>query len=338
MLVQPSVQSATQVATFVNSTTATGVEQPVVRSSITPVDESKSDASAQNSTQRFQVPRERAAASTTTSEQSAAKGNQTTAGTEEEKTANSAKTATSQELRQQQADQVVIEQLKARDREVRVHEAAHAAAGGQHAGAPSLQFTRGPDGKNYATGGEVSINTSPVSGDPQATIAKARVIRAAALAPAEPSSQDRRVAASAAQMEAQAHIDLRALEAKEQAVAEQARTEKLEAEQARKKAEEEKEGEALVVEEEGAADRPQAEKSEPIPVVQVSVPAAQDTEKEDVSDQEEDAAAEEPRPNARQQLEKILLGSRGLLADANNMGLVDPRHPFGESGYLNVLA
>ena len=49
---------------------------------------------------------------------------------------------------QEREDELVIRQLRARDQAVRVHEAAHAAEGGQYAGSPSLQFTRGPDGVN----------------------------------------------------------------------------------------------------------------------------------------------------------------------------------------------
>ncbi|MDX1812284.1 MAG: putative metalloprotease CJM1_0395 family protein [Gammaproteobacteria bacterium] len=103
-----------------------------------------------------------------------------------------------------------VDELKKRDQEVRTHEAAHLAAAGQHAlGGPSFDYQNGPDGKRYAVGGEVGIDTSKVANDPEATIAKAQQIRAAAMAPAEPSSQDRRVAAQAAQMEAQARSDLR---------------------------------------------------------------------------------------------------------------------------------
>lgn len=93
-----------------------------------------------------------------------------------------------------------LTELKARDREVRAHEAAHQAVGGQYAGAISYTFQRGPDGAQYAVGGEVPIDVSPVSGDPQATIEKMRVVRAAAMAPAEPSGQDRAVAAEAMQV------------------------------------------------------------------------------------------------------------------------------------------
>jgi len=98
--------------------------------------------------------------------------------------------------------------LKARDRDVRAHEAAHQAAGGQHAGAMSFTYQRGPDGAQYAVGGEVSINMSPVDGNPQATIEKMRVVRAAAMAPAEPSGQDRAVAAQAMQALLQAQSEL----------------------------------------------------------------------------------------------------------------------------------
>lgn len=93
-----------------------------------------------------------------------------------------------------------LTELKARDREVRAHEAAHQAVGGQYAGAISYTYQRGPDGAQYAVGGEVPIDVSPVPGDPQATIEKMRVVRAAAMAPAEPSGQDQAVAAEAMQV------------------------------------------------------------------------------------------------------------------------------------------
>ncbi len=102
-----------------------------------------------------------------------------------------------------------VTQLKARDREVRAHEQAHLSAAGPYAGGgPHYQYTQGPDGRRYAVGGEVSIDASPVSGDPEATIDKARVVRAAALAPAKPSAQDQRVAAAASKMEIEARQQL----------------------------------------------------------------------------------------------------------------------------------
>ncbi len=101
-----------------------------------------------------------------------------------------------------------IRTLQLRDREVRAHEAAHAAAGGAYAGSPSYTFEQGADGKSYAVGGSVSIDISPVSGDPEATLQKAQQIRAAALAPAQPSSQDMRVAQKAQSMAATAQREI----------------------------------------------------------------------------------------------------------------------------------
>ena len=106
-------------------------------------------------------------------------------------------------------EQQAVEQLKRRDREVRTHEHAHVAAGGQYVrGGIQYEYETGPDGKRYAVGGEVSIDTTPVSGDPEATIRKAQTIRRAALAPAQPSAQDRRAAAAASQMEARARQEM----------------------------------------------------------------------------------------------------------------------------------
>jgi hypothetical protein len=110
----------------------------------------------------------------------------------------------------------VIAQLRARDAEVRAHEHAHiAAAGGVATGGARYIYIRGPDGKMYAVGGEVSIDTSPVPGNPEQTIEKARKIRRAALAPANPSSQDMRVAAQAVHMEQEARVELRKQEQEE---------------------------------------------------------------------------------------------------------------------------
>lgn len=97
-----------------------------------------------------------------------------------------------------------IEELKKRDAEVRRHEEAHMRTGGRYAGTPKYDYQTGPDGKRYAIGGSVDIDTSEVPGDPEATIEKARIIKRAALAPEEPSTQDRKVAREADQMAARA--------------------------------------------------------------------------------------------------------------------------------------
>ena len=124
-----------------------------------------------------------------------------------------------QERQQRQYEQQVerqLQQLQSRDREVRAHEAAHVAAGGQHvAGGPSFTYQRGPNGRFYAIGGEVQIDTSPVAGNPQATLDKAEVIQRAALAPAQPSAQDRQVASNAARLASRARLDI-AIQQREQ--------------------------------------------------------------------------------------------------------------------------
>jgi hypothetical protein len=106
-------------------------------------------------------------------------------------------------------EQQQVAKLKARDQEVRTHEMAHVAAGGQHVtSGPSYEYEIGPDGRSYAVGGSVGIDTSPVSGDPEATIAKMQTVAAAAMAPAQPSGQDQKVAAAAKQAEAKARAEL----------------------------------------------------------------------------------------------------------------------------------
>lgn len=106
------------------------------------------------------------------------------------------------------SDQAVVAKLKATDREVRAHEQAHlAAAGGLARGGATYTYQRGPDGQLYAVGGEVSIDVSP-GRTPEETLQRAQQVRAAALAPASPSSQDRAVAAQAAQLALDAQLEL----------------------------------------------------------------------------------------------------------------------------------
>lgn len=116
-------------------------------------------------------------------------------------------------------EQAKLREMKSRDEEVRVHEQAHKSAGGQYAGAPQYEYANGPDGKRYITEGSVSIDVSEES-DPQATIDKMQIVKRAALAPAQPSSQDRSVYAEASQLESEARKQLnedKQKEAKERA-------------------------------------------------------------------------------------------------------------------------
>ncbi len=128
-------------------------------------------------------------------------------GCQDVKSGHEQKNGPGQELSEE--DRRKLEQLKQTDRGVRAHEAAHMAAAGGHAqGGAHFEYQRGPDGRSYAVGGEVSIDTSAVSGDPEATLSKAQAVQQAALAPTDPSSQDRQVAAEAAAMAAQARLDI----------------------------------------------------------------------------------------------------------------------------------
>jgi len=104
--------------------------------------------------------------------------------------------------------------LSARDREVRAHEQAHASIGGQYAGAAQFQYQQGPDGVRYAVAGEVPIDIGREA-TPEETLRKAQIVKRAALAPAEPSPQDRSVAAEATRLEAEAKQDLVLERAKE---------------------------------------------------------------------------------------------------------------------------
>jgi hypothetical protein len=106
-----------------------------------------------------------------------------------------------------QTDDKEVRGLSERDREVRMHEQAHAAVGGQYAGVPSYEYQSGPDGKRYAVGGEVLMDVA-AENTPADTIRKMQQVKAAALAPVEPSAQDYKVAADATQKEKSARSEL----------------------------------------------------------------------------------------------------------------------------------
>ena len=103
-----------------------------------------------------------------------------------------------------------VQQLRETDRKVRAHEQAHLSVGGDLVrGGATFSYQTGPDDQRYAVSGEVSIDASP-GRTPEETIPKAQHIRAAALAPADPSAQDQNVAATASQMETNARMELAA--------------------------------------------------------------------------------------------------------------------------------
>ncbi len=110
-------------------------------------------------------------------------------------------------------EQRQLQQLQQRDREVRAHEQAHLRVGRDLVrGGASFSYEKGPDGNQYAVAGEVRIDTSGVPGDPEATEDKAYHIRDTALAPTQPSNQDRAVASMASRMAQEARIEIQRLQ------------------------------------------------------------------------------------------------------------------------------
>lgn len=109
------------------------------------------------------------------------------------------------DARLSEEERMQLDELRRRDAEVRAHEQAHVAAGASNA---TYEFERGPDGGMYAVGGQAQIDMNAPGGDAETKIAKARQARQAALAPGNPSAQDLRVAAQAAQLEMQSRMEL----------------------------------------------------------------------------------------------------------------------------------
>lgn len=90
-----------------------------------------------------------------------------------------------------------LAKLKNTDAEVKRHENAHKAmAAGLQTSGPNYEYETGPDGKKYAVAGDVNISYQK-SSDPEINLKNAQKLKAAALAPAEPSAQDRSVARKA---------------------------------------------------------------------------------------------------------------------------------------------
>lgn len=107
-------------------------------------------------------------------------------------------------------EQRAVRELQQRDQQVRAHERSHQRAGGAYTGPPQYEFVRGPDGQRYAVSGSVSIDTSPVRGDPKATVEKMETVQRAAMAPAQPSGRDLAVASRASAIAQQARVDMQA--------------------------------------------------------------------------------------------------------------------------------
>lgn len=91
----------------------------------------------------------------------------------------------------------VLNELRTADAGVRSHERQHHfAAGGLASGAPRYEFTQGPDGKLYATEGEVRISMT-LTNDPEKAARDTAGFFIAATAPGDASSADVSVARGA---------------------------------------------------------------------------------------------------------------------------------------------
>ncbi|MCG8312538.1 MAG: hypothetical protein MI976_04930, partial [Pseudomonadales bacterium] len=316
MLINPTVQQPSYTAQ--PNPVPNGVGQDdVVRSDLPPVTESPESGASQNQQlqqdRRFQqsLNQQQPANDARPSEdQRPASQPEPAQQTQGERDSNSTQVRQQQDAQRQQAqeeqrveqqraeDDAIIRQLKARDREVRLHEAAHAAVGGRYAGSPKLDYERGPDGVNYAVSGEVSISVSAVAGDPEATLEKARQIRAAALAPAEPSSQDRQVAAEASRLESLARADIQ--------------QQKVEAEQQRQQRVEDARNADLEEENSQTADTESVDTADVEPVVVQTQDIEPRTQSAENSDQDSSEQDQGDNKTAKEELEEILLGNRSI--------------------------
>ena len=100
-----------------------------------------------------------------------------------------------------------VRELENIQREVIAHEQAHKVAAGEFGGGISYTYTEGPDGKRYITGGEVPIKLRQ-GATPEETLRNMQQVQAAANAPADPSGQDRQVAAKAAAIASRARSEI----------------------------------------------------------------------------------------------------------------------------------
>jgi hypothetical protein len=114
-------------------------------------------------------------------------------------------------------EQAEVQKLRAIDQRVRQHEAAHKAAGAGVTGPATFTMVTGPDGRQYAVAGEVSITVNASLSNPQQAIQQLEQVKRAALAPADPSAADRAAAAAAEAALQQAKAALREQEEQEAA-------------------------------------------------------------------------------------------------------------------------
>lgn len=102
---------------------------------------------------------------------------------------------------------MATQSLRVAEQKVRMHELAHKTVAGDLAGPVRYRYTKGPDGKLYITGGEVPLRLKE-GRTPEETLEIAQKVKRAALAPINPSPQDRAIAARATAMEMKARMEM----------------------------------------------------------------------------------------------------------------------------------
>jgi len=134
--------------------------------------------------------------------------NTSTSSTDSTTSSSSQKTEQSTEETLTTAQKALISELQATDTTVHAHERAHIAAGGSVIrGGAVFSYEKAPNNQLYAVAGEVGIDTSE-GNTPEETITKMQTVRAAALAPSDPSAADYQVASTASILQLKAQLEL----------------------------------------------------------------------------------------------------------------------------------
>jgi len=98
------------------------------------------------------------------------------------------------------AEEKLLGDLERIDKDVHEHEMQHYLMAQPYARSPEYFYVVGPDGRRFAVSGLTAFDATPIAGDNDATIRKLDALVRAALAPREPSEEDRRVAATLEQL------------------------------------------------------------------------------------------------------------------------------------------
>lgn len=111
---------------------------------------------------------------------------------------------TDDQTARQNRNREITENLKHRDMEVRIHESSHGNDPNLiRLGPVQYDYTVGPDGRAYATGGRVTLSTGGADTPEQALI-KAEALKRASTATGNPSQQDFAALSAAITMEYEA--------------------------------------------------------------------------------------------------------------------------------------